>query len=656
MIPPKSLLLVFLWCCTCGILTAQAPQGITEQEEERFELIAEKLAAYAMNYPAIDQGIDITFTGSLQDFAIAFTNATRLSITVYPSVQLQVVANFSGTKPRDILLHLCRFYQLDLAVSGSILSLMPYQTAPAPRAWRSPDITYNSYNGRLKLNLQNDTLDAVVRKISQLTGINVIASNAASPKIVNGYVGDATMEDALEQMALRNELGLNKNNKQFLLIETLNEKNSNASAVPRNNATNNSPAANTTGTFITTATPLPQGLQLQTHKDSVTDIIKVSLKANAVPISELIKTVAAQTESKFYMYAEPNEVIQLQLEQVGFPELLDYLSKNAGVSYHEDKGIYLIGDQKSRGLLKTSVFQFQHRSVKGISKFIPREFAQLEVHEFVELNAMVINGISTEIEKCIDYIKKIDKSVPVVMIELLILDVQETKSVRAGVKAGVGEAPAKNGGTLFPGIDFTFSANGINSLLDILTGNGIVNLGKVKPNFYATLQAVEDNGTVKIRSKPRLSTLNGVEASLKLGETRYFLVERTTVQGNQSPISLQERRYESVNADFSVKILPIVSGDEFVTLDIRVEQSDFIGKVQANAPPPQVSRVFTSNIRILDGEMIVLGGLENKRVEDSGSGVPLLSRIPVLKWLFSNRTKSKTKSKLLVFVKPTVIY
>ena len=54
--------------------------------------------------------------------------------------------------------------------------------------------------------------------------------------------------------------------------------------------------------------------------------------------------------------------------------------------------------------------------------------------------------------------------------------------------------------------------------------------------------------------------------------------------------------------------------------------------------------------------MIVLGGLENKEISDTGTGVPFLSRIPIIKWLFSNRRKAKGKSKLLIFVKPTIIY
>ena len=54
--------------------------------------------------------------------------------------------------------------------------------------------------------------------------------------------------------------------------------------------------------------------------------------------------------------------------------------------------------------------------------------------------------------------------------------------------------------------------------------------------------------------------------------------------------------------------------------------------------------------------MILLGGLEELKKEDSGTGVPLLSRIPLIKWFFSSRKKGKNTSKLHIFIKPTVVY
>ena len=57
-----------------------------------------------------------------------------------------------------------------------------------------------------------------------------------------------------------------------------------------------------------------------------------------------------------------------------------------------------------------------------------------------------------------------------------------------------------------------------------------------------------------------------------------------------------------------------------------------------------------------NNEMAFLGGLDELKADDTGKGVPVISRIPVLKWLFSGRNKQKSKSKLHLLIKPTITH
>ncbi|MGM0528963.1 MAG: hypothetical protein ACQERS_11190 [Bacteroidota bacterium] len=84
-------------------------------------------------------------------------------------------------------------------------------------------------------------------------------------------------------------------------------------------------------------------------------------------------------------------------------------------------------------------------------------------------------------------------------------------------------------------------------------------------------------------------------------------------------------------------------------------QSDFTERISTTAPPGKVERTFKSQIRVKNEEMILLGGLEENRSSKTSSGVPWLSKIPILKWLFSSRNEDKSKSKLNIFIKPTII-
>src|SRR4030095_12167867 len=108
-------------------------------------------------------------------------------------------------------------------------------------------------------------------------------------------------------------------------------------------------------------------------------------------------------------------------------------------------------------------------------------------------------------------------------------------------------------------------------------------------------------------------------------------------------------------ANMAIDIMPIVEGDDQVTLTIGVSISDFTSTPD-NQPPPTSTSKFKSILRVKNEEMIVLGGIERTEKSQSSSGIPFLSRIPVLKWLFSSRTKHNNKVVSVVFIRPSITY
>jgi type IV pilus assembly protein PilQ len=200
----------------------------------------------------------------------------------------------------------------------------------------------------------------------------------------------------------------------------------------------------------------------------------------------------------------------------------------------------------------------------------------------------------------------------------------------------------------------TMNSQSINSLINNFNGFGMVNIGKVSPQFYINLNALEKDGVIKLRSTPKLSTLNGQEAVLSIGQTEYYLQVRNDYIGAQNPSLSRQENWQPVNANLSVTINPIVSSDGYVTLDIGVAQSSFTERVSSTAPPGSVNKDFQSTIRVKNGEMILLGGLEGKSSSNSGDGLPFLSRIPVIKWFFSRRIKANKNTKFNLFIKPTI--
>jgi type IV pilus assembly protein PilQ len=385
----------------------------------------------------------------------------------------------------------------------------------------------------------------------------------------------------------------------------------------------------------------------------------ISVRVQDASINDLLFDAALKTNHRYFLYTPVEGKVSTYIDNVNFEEFITYLFSGTDYSGVKDEGVYFIGKRNQEILRTTELVKLEHRTIETVVDFIPSELKKgVEIKEFIELNGLILSGSRPNIAEIKRFLASIDQVVPVVKIDVLIVDVTKNATIEAGIDMSLGgdNVPDKTSGKLNPGLDMTVNSSSINEIIRAFNGMGVVNLGQVTSDFYANIKALEANGVLKLRSTPMLATLNGHEAELSIGNTEYYLETQANTITSQTPIQQQSQQFKPVNADLTVNIKPIVSSGDNVTLEISVSQSDFTARIGDTGPPGSVDRNFKSYIRVLNGEMILLGGLEEKSKEDSGSGLPLLSRIPVIKWLFSSRTKTTRKSQLNIFIRPTVIY
>ena len=386
----------------------------------------------------------------------------------------------------------------------------------------------------------------------------------------------------------------------------------------------------------------------------------LNIKAYIADASDLLTEAAEKLHVNYFLYNKPeNEKTTLSAENITFDELLFHIFKGKKYTYKKQDNLYLIGDEGAEGLRATEIIQLENRSIELVLPSLPKVFSEkLEIKEFVELNALVASGSKSILGELKLYIKQIDKVVPMVQIEVIIVQYNKSHDVQTGMKAGLDKINKQvTGGTLFPTTDVTVNSTSVNSLIDAFNGFGIFKLGKVTEAFYLNLKLLENNSIVKVESTPKIATISGHEAKLSIGETSYYFEQSNRlINSNIGNDILNSGTWKSTDANLSLSIKPFVSIDENVTLTIVVEKSSFLGRAGETAPPGKATQKFESLVRVKNGEMILLGGLDELKKEDTGSGTPLLSRIPIIKWFFSSRKKGKTNSKLHIFIKPTVVY
>lgn len=615
--------------------------------QDKFETMSSNLEQLSKEVPALNEKVNISIAkASIQEFLRGVANNTGLNIDVDPSINITVVNNFSDVKVRDLLVYLCRQYNLELKIIGNIFNIYK-STQPEITLPRNIPLKYDSSTNLVTFDYNNELLAIVVRDIASKTGKNLVTAPGTTDIKVSGFIKNMPFENALEKFMFENNMNVTKTADNFFLIEPkLSDQD-----VQKDNADTRRKANMRSGKNVDDKSSDNSSIDIKLLKKDT-----VQLFADGVSISDIIYEAARKTNVNYYIASKIDEKITLKLDKASFKDVLLYCLNGTKYTFRLIDSLYIIGDEKSNLLKESEIVKLKRRTTDKLLESIPKSIKEgLEVIEFAELNSFLVSGPVSEIESFKQFISKIDQAVPVVLIEVIIVDITDKITLKTGIDAGLAKEKVNSSGSVFPGFDVTLGSDAINKFLKRNKHFGLENLGNVAPNFYVTLSALESQGLVNIRSTPQLSTLNGHEATLSIGTTEYYVEEQSNLIGTQNPVSNTIKTYKPLNAELAVTIKPFVAGDDQITLEIEVKQSDFTTRITETAPPASISRNFKSQIRVKNQEMVLLGGLEQKKASDTGSGLPVLSRIPVLKWFFSSRLKEDNKARMNVFIRPTIV-
>ena len=638
------------------ILIFLAGSAVLGQDRDRIAQLDATLTSLSETVGGLQGQVDFTLNNApIHELLRGLAEAHTLNINVRQLPDLNITNNFKNVTVKDVLVFICREYELDIQFVNNILTVKPY-------SFRKPKpivINYNRNLDQISFDLRMDTLSSVVKQITVSTGKNVLSTPEVRNTLVSGFVASLDFKTAIEQFAVTNNLEVDRADsgvfvfrQAAVLVQEVETGNQPQQSSANNRRRRNQPNARSRRNAR-------QGgngpYSLRTIKDGAETFI--SLEAQGAEISDVLTAVAQELQVNYAVLEPIQGSLEGYFAKINFDQFLAFATESAGFTYGKKGDVYLIGSKEKTGLAQATVYRFKNRSVEGVDELVPASLsAGLDIALLPELNALLITGGERDSKVLVGFLEQIDQPVLNVLIEVIVTEVNKGSTLNTGVQAFLADSVPNTSGQVFGGVDLTLSSKSLNSILSNLDAKGVVNLGRVTPKFYATIQAMENNNDLNVRSTPKLSTMNGNEAELTIGQSVYFLIETQNVTGGINPIVTRSPRYEKVEANLDIKILPFVSANEDITLSIDAEFSDFIDPSVAGAPPGNATRKFISKIRIRNEEMIVLGGLEEVSDSETGSGVPFLSRIPVLKWLFSSKSKVERNSRLIIFIKPTIVY
>jgi general secretion pathway protein D len=266
-------------------------------------------------------------------------------------------------------------------------------------------------------------------------------------------------------------------------------------------------------------------------------------------------------------------------------------------------------------------------------------------------NSVVVSGTVDDIRLIREIVDKVDVLLAQVSIQVVIAEVTLSDTDKSGITA----------------LNLTIGQNakGATGITKFDTGAGeitgwAVTSGIVNPlAFNAALSNTGSKSNVKVLSANTIVTTHNKQAQFVVSQQQPIITGSTsTPSGVTTATGLttsSQVTYKDIGID--VKVTPLIGDDGSVQLEIDQKVDDVVGSVtiDANQQPIIGHREATSFINVSDGQMIVLGGLQQTKHSTNRNKLGFLYEIPILSQLLGGRTHIEDRTELLLFVRPHIM-
>jgi MSHA type pilus biogenesis protein MshL len=180
-----------------------------------------------------------------------------------------------------------------------------------------------------------------------------------------------------------------------------------------------------------------------------------------------------------------------------------------------------------------------------------------------------------------------------------------------------------------------------------------------RKGLSAVLDALKQQGTLKVVSKPRLRTLNNQPAVVRVGQDLPIFIRQVTQSPGSPPVITTNETVQTITVGTVLSITPQVSADGLITLDITPAVSRLVSTQTSpsggtSAPVIDI-RQASSLVRVRDGATVVMGGLIQDSTSSTHRKIPLLGDLPLLGRAFTGEYSTAERTDLVIFLTPRVI-
>ena len=380
---------------------------------------------------------------------------------------------------------------------------------------------------------------------------------------------------------------------------------------------------------------------------------KISLDYKDADISSVLRSLSYTYGLNLVTSTEVKGKVTISLKDVTLGEALDALLSANGYNYSRKGNIIYItpGTAEGAQLVSEPVIlkYLKAADAQNLLRKVLSPKGDIKVDEIA--NLFIVTDYQANIDKLKELLKAIDKAPQQVLIEAKIVDITSKDLQNLGVTWQVDFSPGKglfsrhNVETVSERLKGTATIAGPSSSLsggqfklDALTLKGI--------SATATLDALIQDQKAHLLASPSIVVLNNREARIIIGEKVPYKERTQTTTGTTETTKF-------IDVGTTLRVTPSINADGYITLNIHPEVSSVSALLDAG--PRITTREADTTVRVNEGETIVIGGLIKQEDNRTKSRVPILGYIPIVGYLFSNRSKDQTQVELAVFITPKIL-
>jgi type IV pilus secretin PilQ/predicted competence protein len=260
------------------------------------------------------------------------------------------------------------------------------------------------------------------------------------------------------------------------------------------------------------------------------------------------------------------------------------------------------------------------------------------------MNTLIIKDTQKSIDKIKELLKIMDVAKPQVMIEAKIVEVSSDYSQALGIRWGGSFYAPVSPSSLSGDFSVNTPTSSAGSSAEVSGGALALTIGNANTvNVNLSLSALETIGKSRRLSNPKILTMDNEAATINQGTSVPY-----------PTVSAEGTKIEFVQATLSLNVTPRITPDGYVQLKISAT-NNALGSATTYGYSIDTKSVNTQAL-VKNGDTLVIGGIYTTDTIESSEGIPVLSKIPFLGWLFKTQTQTGPNVKeLLVFITPTIV-